>query len=214
MKRWIVFALFWLASGAWGAEAELKKVEVGKDLPTLERGAETLMTVCLGCHNLKYVRFRDLVKLGIAKEKVDGWRGTSPMGTAITSQMSAEAALASFGKSPPDLSLMAQAREGGAPYIYSYLLGYYTTPEGATGNHYYPVTKMPDVLGVAGVTDPAQLAALEQKARDVASFLAWAADPHAQQRKNLGYYVIAYLVLLTVLLKMMKNRIWSKLRRS
>jgi cytochrome c1 len=135
------------------------------------------------------------------------------MGTAISSQMPAEAALASFGKAPPDLSLMAQAREGGAPYIYSYLLGYYTTPEGV-GNHYYPVTKMPDVLGVAGVTDAAQLAALEQKAREVASFLAWAADPHAEQRKNLGYYVIGYLVLLTVMLKMVMNRVWSRLRSS
>ena len=212
MRRWLVFSLCWLACSAWGeTEIALKKVEVGADLPTLERGAETVMTVCLGCHGLKYIRFRDLSRLGIAKDKVDAWRGSNPMGTAIASQMPPDAALASFGKAPPDLSLMAKAREGEADYLYSYLLGYYTTPDGMTGNHYFPATKMPDVLGVAGVTDPAQRAPLEQKAREIASFLVWAADPHAQERRTLGYYVIGYLVVLTTMLYFLKRRVWGRL---
>ncbi len=215
MKRLSIFALCWLACSA-GAETEtaLDKVEVATDLPTLERGAETVMTVCVGCHSLKYVRFRELAKLGIAKDKVDGWRGANPMGAAIASQMPPEAALASFGKAPPDLSLMAKAREGEANYIYSYLLGYYTTPEGMTGNHYFPATKMPDILAVAGVTDPAQHAQLEQKAREVTSFLAWAADPHAQERKTLGYYVIGYLIIFTTMLFFLKRRIWATLDKA
>jgi cytochrome c1 len=212
MKRWFVFALCWLACNAWGeTEIALNKVEVGTDLPTLERGAETVMTVCTGCHSLKYIHFRELVKLGIAKDKVDTWRGANPMGTAIASQMPADAAAASFGKAPPDLSLMAKAREGEANYIYSYLLGYYITPEGATGNHYFPTTKMPDVLSVAGVTDPAQIAELNKKAREVASFLAWAADPRAQERKSLGYYVIGYLIIFTTMLYFLKGIIWARL---
>lgn len=211
MKRGLLFALCWLVFSAYAEEAALQKVDVAGDLPTLERGAETVMTVCIGCHSLKYVHFRELAKLGIAKDKVDAWRGSNPMGTAIASQMPPEAALASFGKAPPDLSLMAKAREGEANYIYSYLLGYYTTPEGMTGNHYYAATKMPDVLGVAGVADPAQRAPLEQKAREVASFLAWAADPHAQERQTLGYYVIGYLAVFTTMLFFLKGRIWARL---
>lgn len=215
MKRLFVFALCWLTYSAWGeTESALNKVEVGTDLPTLERGAETVMTVCSGCHSLKYIHFRELAKLDIAKDKVDTWRGANPMGTAIASQMSADAAAASFGKAPPDLSLIAKAREGEANYIYSYLLGYYNTPEGATGNHYFPTTKMPDVLSVAGVTDPAQLAQLQQKAREVTSFLAWAADPHAQERKSLGYYVIGYLIIFTTMLYFLKGKIWARLDKA
>lgn len=213
MMRWMVFALCGLlALNAWAEEElPLHKIEVASDLPTLERGAETVMTVCVGCHSLKYVRFRNLAVLGINKSKVDEWRGTSPMGTAIASQMPADAALASFGKEPPDLSLMAKAREGGPNYIYSYLLGYYFMPDGSLGNHYYPPTKMPDILGGAGVTDPAQRAELEKKALEVSSFLMWAADPHAQERRKLGYYVIGYLLVLTTMLFFLKQRIWARL---
>ena len=212
MMRGIVFALCWFACSVYAeTEPALHKIEVATDLPTLERGAETVMSVCVGCHSLKYVRFRNLALLGIAKDKVDGWRGTNPMGTAITSQMPPDAAVQSFGKTPPDLSLMAKAREGGPNYIYSYLLGYYMNKDGVLGNHYYPPTKMPDVLGVAGVTDPAQHAELEKKAREVASFLVWASDPHAQERRTLGYYVIAYLVVFTTMLYFLKQRIWSRL---
>lgn len=212
MKRLAALALCLFTQAAWAeAEMPLNKANVSTDLSALERGAETVMTVCTNCHSLKYVHFRELAKLGIAKDKVDGWRGNNPMGAALTSQMSATDAEASFGKAPPDLSLMAKAREGGADYVYSYLLGYYTTPDGMTGNHYYPPTKMPDVLQVAGVTDPAERARLEQTARDAVSFLAWAADPHAQERRTLGYFVLAYLVIFTTLLFMLKKRIWARL---
>jgi len=212
MKRLFLFVLCWLACSAWGeTETPLNKVEVATDLQTVARGAETVMMVCNGCHSLKYIHFRDLAKLGLEKDKVDGWRGTNPMGAAIASQMSAEAAAVSFGKAPPDLSLIAKAREGEANYIYSYLLGYYTTPDGATGNHYFPATKMPDVLTVAGVTDPAQLAELNKKVREVTSFLVWAADPHAQERESLGYYVLGYLAIFTTLLYFLKGRIWATL---
>jgi ubiquinol-cytochrome c reductase cytochrome c1 subunit len=216
MMRWLMFALSWLAFVNASAEEgipPLHKIQVATDEPTLERGADTVMTVCVGCHSLKYVRFRNLATLGIPKDKVDGWRGTSPMGTTIVSQMPPDAAVASFGKAPPDLSLMAGAREGGPNYIYSYLLGYYYKPDGTLGNHYYPPTKMPDVLSVADVTDPAQRASLEKQAREVASFLNWAADPHAQERHTLGYYVIGYLVVFTTLLYFLKKRIWSELDR-
>lgn len=211
MKVLLAGLLCLLAFSSDAEELPLQKIDVATDLPTLEQGADTIMTVCTGCHNLKYVRFRSLSMLGLPKDKIDGWRGSNPMGATIAAQMPAEAAAASFGKAPPDLSLMAKAREGGANYIYSYLLGYYFDGEGNLGNHYFPPTKMPDVLGVAGVEDPARHVELEKQARAVASFLVWAADPHAQERHRLGYYVLAYLLLYTTLMFLLKKRIWSQL---
>ena len=205
------FLLFWLAHSACAAEIALNKVAVSNDLPALERGADTVITACSACHSLKYIRYRDLASLGIAEEKVNGWRGDNPKGSALASQMDADSSLQAFGAVPPDLSLIAYAREGGVNYIYSFLLGFYAAPDGMMSNHYFPGTKMPDALGIAGVTDAAERAVLEQKARDVTSFLAWAADPHAQARHTLGYYVIGYLLLLTTLLYLLKRRIWKKI---
>ena len=61
------------------------------------------------------------------------------------------------------------------------------------------------------IIDPAQIAELNKKAREVASFLAWAADPRAQERKSLGYYVIGYLIIFTTMLYFLKGIIWARL---
>lgn len=212
MRRAAAIAMCALASSAWAAEAKLEKVRVGTDLPTLERGAEAVLGMCLGCHGLKYLKYRDLARLGIAREKVDVWRGARPLGATLASLMPAGAAQQSFGVVPPDLSLIAKARDGGPAYVYSLLLGYYVNPEGAGDNHVFPGTKMPDILGVSGVSDPVLRAPLQDKARDVASFLVWAADPRAEERHTLGYYVIGYLVVLTALLYWWKRRIWGRLK--
>jgi cytochrome c1 len=52
---------------------------------------------------------------------------------------------------------------------------------------------------------------LTQNARDVVSFLAWAADPSLDARKELGWLVLLYLVITTVLLYLVKRRIWSRI---
>jgi ubiquinol-cytochrome c reductase cytochrome c1 subunit len=213
MKKLIVLlALCCSVTPAWAVETKLENIRVDTGAPAVKRGADTLMEICHGCHTLKYIRYRDLVSLGIEKKKVDEWRGDQPLDAPLTGQMSDDAAMQSFGKLPPDLSLMARARDGGANYVYSYLIGYYNTPEGVTGNHIFPETKMPDVLGISGAADTAQRTEIQGKAREVVSFLYWAADPHEEERHRLGYYAIAYLVVLTTLLYFVKARIWSRLK--
>jgi cytochrome c1 len=212
MRRVLVLVLCFPVFGVWASEAKLEKVAVLADPATLERGAEVVTTVCNGCHSLKYIKYLYLVKLGVAKEKVDVWRGTQPMESPLAAQMSPEIVQQSFGIVPPDLSLITKAREGGPSYVYSFLLGFYVTPEGMPNNHVFPNTRMPDILNVASTADAAQRAELQNKARDVASFLAWAADPKAGERRTLGYYVIGYLVVLTVLLYLLKRRVWAKLK--
>ncbi len=213
MKKLVVMlGLYSFALSAWATEAKLENIQVETNVPAVERGAETMMNACHGCHGMKYLRYRDLAIFGIDKKKIDAWRGDQPLDAALTSLMPDDAAMQSFGSIPPDLSLMTRAREGGASYVYSYLTGYYLTPEGMPGNHVFPETKMPDALGIGGTTDSAKRAELQGKARDVVSFLAWAADPHEEERHTLGYYVIGYLVVLTLLLYFVKNQVWSRLK--
>lgn len=213
MKNLIVsLILCCAASQVWAAEAMLENIKVDTDLPAMERGMDDLMNNCHSCHNLKYITYLDLVKLGIDRKKIDGLRGDQPMDAPLTSLLSEEAAIQSFNMVPPDLSLMTKAREGGANYVYSYLLGYYNTPDGVTHNHIYPATKMPDPLGMSTTTDHAQREEITKTAHDIVSFLSWAADPHEQERHRLGYYVIGYLVILTLLLYFVKNQIWSRLK--
>ena len=59
--------------------------------------------------------------------------------------------------------------------------------------------------------DDAAKLAIENKVKDVAEYLTWAADPRAAERKSLGKYVIAYLILLSTMLYMVMKRVWSRL---
>lgn len=197
---------------AWANEAKLEKIDVARDKPTIARGAEDLMNNCHTCHTLKYIKYRDLLTLGIDKKKVDEWRGDAGLDTPMMAQMSEADAMASFNKVPPDLSLMASAREGGPAYIYSYLIGYFVTPDGATGNHIFPETRMPDPLGISGATDDAQRNGMKDTAKNITSFLTWTSDPRAAERIRLGYYVMGYLIILTGLLYFLKKQIWSRLK--
>lgn len=203
-----------LASPAFAHETALEKINVDTSRPAVQRGAETLMDNCHSCHSLKYINYKDLLGLGVDKAKVAAWQGDLPATSPLTGQLSDEIALQSFGKVPPDLSLMISAREGRGNYMYSYLMGYFTTPDGTLSNHVFPETKMPDVLAVSGATEPAQRAELQNKAKDIVSFLSWTADPHEAERITLGYYVLAYLVVLTVLMYLLKKQIWARLEKS
>lgn len=198
-----------VAMSAQATEAKLEQVELAGGLPAQERGAETVATVCVGCHSLKYIKYRDLLNLGINKDKVDAWRSGQSLDATLQAQMPEEAARAAFGgAAPPDLSLMAAAREGGGRYLYSYLIGYHMNEKGELTNRVFPETRMPDVLGAAGATDVQQRDEVASKANDISTFLVWAADPRAEERKRIGIYVLAYMALMTALLYLWKKQVW------
>ncbi len=44
------------------------------------------------------------------------------------------------------------------------------------------------------------------------AFLAWAADPSLDARKELGWQVLLYLVITTLLLYVAKRRIWARVK--
>jgi len=126
---------------------------------------------------------------------------------------------ANGGAYPPDMSVLVKARPGGADYIYSVLMGYEEPPEGMSlddGVYYnkYMIgnkIKMAEPLsdGIVEYTDGSE-ATVDQMAKDVTTFLSWAAEPELEARHKTGIKVIIYLILLTVLVYFSMKKIWSR----
>jgi ubiquinol-cytochrome c reductase cytochrome c1 subunit len=119
------------------------------DMPSVQRGARNFVSHCLGCHSLKYERWSRLgTDLGIPTALLQ--KDLLPPGDRITdyilTSMPAKYAETWFGRTPPDLSLMARAR--GRDYLYQFLKTFYVDPARQTGanNLRLPTTAMPDVL--------------------------------------------------------------------
>ena len=113
---------------------------------------------------------------------------------------------------------MVDARVGGADYLYALLSGYHEAPEGqevAEGmyyNAYYPGHQiaMPSPLVDDGVEyGDGTKATINQQARDVSAFLAWATEPNMGQRKRMGVKVLIFLIVMTGLFYVSKRRIWA-----
>jgi ubiquinol-cytochrome c reductase cytochrome c1 subunit len=121
-----------------------------KNIASLQRGARNFTNYCLGCHSLKYERYsrlgQDLEIPPGQLEKYIVQPGDKPTQYILTSMPAADAE-AWFGKTPPDLSLMARAR--GPDYIYQFLKTFYFDPsrlQTGANNLRLPATAMPHVL--------------------------------------------------------------------
>ena len=145
----------------------------------------------------------------------------------------AAARAANGGALPPDLSLITKAREGGPAYVYSLLTGYVAAPAGLTvppGQYFDPyipgdlaanwsgpkdkvphggILAMPFQLPAGRVSfDDGTKSTTEQEAHDVVTFLAWAAEPHQEERKQTGFAVLAYLLIFAGIMYASYRRIW------
>ncbi len=115
-------------------------------------------------------------------------------------------------------------QEAGADYLYALLTGYEEPPAGFQMNEgmYYNVAfpghqiAMPPPLSPDMVVeyqpDAGAKSTFQQNAKDVTAFLAWAADPSLDARKELGWFVMLYLLITTVLLYLVKKLIWSRIK--
>jgi ubiquinol-cytochrome c reductase cytochrome c1 subunit len=127
---------------------------------------------------------------------------------------------ANGGAYPPDMSVLAKARSGGVNYIYSVLLGYEDPPSGVSldeGVYYNKYMygnniKMSQPLsdGLVEYSD-GTVASEEQMAKDVTTFLMWAAEPHLEARHRMGFKAILYLIILTILVYFSMKKIWSRI---
>ncbi|MCL2428323.1 MAG: cytochrome c1, partial [Alphaproteobacteria bacterium] len=122
------------------------------------------------------------------------------------------------GALPPDLSLIVNAREGGANYVYAILTGFKDPPpdfklqQGMYYNQAFAGHQiaMPPPLQDDQVTyGDGTKATLSQEAHDVVTFLAWAANPELTQRKQTGVRVVLFLALMTGLTYIVKRKVWA-----
>ena len=127
---------------------------------------------------------------------------------------------ANGGAYPPDMSVLVKARPGGSNYIYSVLMGYEDPPtgmildDGVYYNKYMIGNKIkmsaPLSEGIVEYTD-GNKASIDQMAKDVTTFLSWAAEPELEERHKTGIKVIIYLILLATLVYLSMRKIWSRI---
>jgi len=207
------------------------------DRAQLQRGFQVYKEVCSACHGMGLVAYRNLEAIGFTDDEVkaiaaqyevtDGPNDEGEMFTrpAIPADRFKEpfankkaAAAANNGKAPPDLSLIVKARPHHEDYIYALLTGYVDPPEGVEVpdgsyyNAYYPghIIAMAPPIYEDGITyadgTPATVA---QQAKDVTAFLAWAAEPHLEARREMGVMVILFLTVFAALMYAAKRRLWA-----
>ena len=130
------------------------------------------------------------------------------------------ATAANGGAYPPDMSVLVKARKGGADYIYSLLLGYEEAPagheldDGVYYNKYIPgnIIMMSKPLSEGAVEYSDGIQATEaQMAKDVVTFLTWAAEPNLEARHKMGFKVFIFLIILLILVYFSKQKVWSRL---
>jgi cytochrome c1 len=117
------------------------------------------------------------------------------------------------------LDFFTQYQEQGVDYIAALLKGYedppagVTVPPGTFYNKYFPSHNlaMPQPLSAGAVTyEDGSPQTLEQYSQDISAFLMWAAEPHLDQRKRIGFQVMLYLLVMAGLLYFTKKKIWRE----
>jgi ubiquinol-cytochrome c reductase cytochrome c1 subunit len=225
------------------------------DKAQLQRGLQVYTEVCSACHSLSRVTFRDLADLGYNDGQIKAYAGSGTFwkievpsinpetGEAATRKATpadhfpspypneTAARAANHNALPPDLSLMAKAREGGPAYIHSLLTGFQPqpdellrkfptakTPAGLYYNPYFanlnlamppPLTSDGQVTYGEGSPKPT----VDQMATDVAAFLVWTAEPKLENRHRAGIVVVIFLLFGTVLGYMSYQNIWAEAKR-
>jgi ubiquinol-cytochrome c reductase cytochrome c1 subunit len=220
-----------------GLGSDWKTSHAGTDVEnkaSLQRGARNFANYCIGCHSLKYERWSRMAQdLDISEDLLEKDimpPGDKPAQYILTSMPAADSE-AWFGKTPPDLSLIARSR--GKDYLYQFLTTFYVDPTRPTGsnNLRLPSTAMPAVLsereglkravyknvGGEQVFDhfemiaPGQLSTAEYEAfvRDTVNFLDYVGEPTQAARRSLGVWVVLFLLLFTWLAWLMKKEFWK-----
>lgn len=210
------------------------------DRAALQRGFQVYKEVCSACHAMKFLSYRDLAGLGYTPDEIkavaaeytvtdgpndDGDMFERPARPAdrfkspFANDKAARAA--NGGALPPDLSLVVKSRAHGEDYMQALLTGYEAAPEGTElmagmyWNKYFPGHQIamapPLTEGQVSYADGTE-ATVDQMAHDVTSFLAWAAEPHMEVRKQTGIKVVIFMLVFAGLMYAVKRRLWKDVR--
>mgnify|MGYP001788431804 CR=1 FL=1 len=124
------------------------------------------------------------------------------------------------------IDMFTQYQENGPDYIAALLKGYAEPPKGMNllPGQYYNTYMPGHIIAMAKPINDGQVdypkgadgkaaapETVEQYARDVTAFMMWVAEPHLTARKQIGFQVMLFLLLLGGLLYFTKKKIWSRL---
>jgi len=210
------------------------------DYQQLQRGFQVYREVCSTCHGLSQVAFRNLRDIGYSEAEVRAIADQWPHQMASINPDTGEAATrkpipadhipgpyandtqaraANNNALPPDLSLMAKAREGGPHYIHSLLTGFRNPPAGfevPQNLHYNPYFANLNIAMPPPLTADGQVTygpgnprpTVDQMAQDVSAFLMWSAEPSMETRHQVGIPVLVFLLIATILAYLSYQNIW------
>lgn len=205
------------------------------DKASLQRGAKFFVANCLSCHGATSMRYNRLGDVGLSESEIKELlpEGAKP-GSTMQAAMTSDAARQAFGAAPPDLSVEARVR--GKDWLYTYLRSFYRDPATPTGvnNLVFPSVAMPNVLGglqgeqelvVTTGADghPVKSLKLSQAGSlssvqfdatiaDLVNFMDFMAEPAKLVRRNIGYGVLGFLLVLLILTYRLKKEVWKDVR--
>ncbi|KAM3680854.1 cytochrome c1, heme protein, mitochondrial [Ammospiza maritima maritima] len=210
------------------------------DHASVRRGFQVYRQVCSACHSMEYLAFRNLIGVTHTEaeakalaEEVEVQDGPDENGEMFMRPgkisdhfpkpyPNPEAArAANNGALPPDLSYIVNARHGGEDYVFALLTGYCDAPGGVSlreGLHYNPyfpgqaIGMAPPIYDEVLEYEDGTPATMSQIAKDVCTFLRWAAEPEHDHRKKMGLKLLLISGLLTPLLYYMKRHKWAVLK--
>ncbi|MDG3089076.1 cytochrome c1 [Vibrio hannami] len=209
-----------------------------RDKASLQNGAKLFMNYCFGCHSTQYQRYQRVAEdIGIPLDLMKEHMVFDPeakIGDLMENAIPEKDAAKWFGAPPPDLTLVARVR--GTDWLYTYLRTFYHDPAKTFGvnNIVFPSVGMPHVLEeLQGVTTPVyethtvdgvevtkvvgvesdgtgELSASEydNAVRDLVNFLEYSAEPMKLERQAMGWWVMGFLVIFTIVVVLLKKEYW------
>ncbi len=202
-----------------------------RDRAAIQRGAKWFVNYCFSCHSASYMRYNRLAEdLGIDEDIVlrDLAFADVNIGDTMDIAMRPGDAEAWLGKIPPDLSVISRSR--GNDWLFTYMKSFYQDESGEWNNLILPNASMPHVFWqLQGIQEPVwsshgevrviehlELTSpglqspqeYEQTVRDLVSFLDYLGEPSKLKRKNIGIWVLLFLVLFTLVAYALKVEYW------
>ncbi len=217
-----------LASG--GGNLESAGVNF-RDTAAIQRGAKWFVNYCFSCHSAVYMRYNRLAEdLGLDEDIVlrDLAFADVNIGDTMDIAMRPEDSEAWLGTTPPDLSVISRSR--GNDWLFTYMKSFYRDENGGWNNLVLPNASMPHVFWqLQGIQEPVwsshgevpviehlELTSpglqspqeYEQTVRDLVSFLDYLSEPSKVKRKDIGIWVMLFLVLFTLVAYALKVEYW------
>lgn len=193
---------------------------------------------CHSANYMRYKRMGDDLGISEEVGKQNIMFTTEKWGEPMGIAMRAADAEKWFGTLPPDLSVIARSKGAGsegADWLYTYLRSFYVDPSRPFGvnNTVFPDVGMPHVMGdMQGMqrlinadelkahksakpefelVSPGSMSAGEydKAVRDLVAYLVYMGEPGQMARRNLGAWVLLFLVVLFFVSYALKKEYWK-----